>query len=380
MSRARKEVRNVESCYDFGLLMLIIFISVFGLIMIYSTSAYNAAKYYNDAKLYLRKQGYALIAGTVGMIIVSNIDYHFYFKDFARIGRMKINLTLVFYVLCAGLCIFVLFSGYSAGGSSRWIDLGHGVKFQPSEFAKVAVILMTSYMICLRPKDVNTAKGVFRIFFYVFALLIAPVAVENLSTALVMGAIMVAICISGSRGIKQYLPAMAVILVLGTVFVLVRGYRMERITSFFDSENAGYQIGQGLYAIASGGIFGKGIGGSMQKLGYIPEAHTDMIFAVIVEELGIVGAMLVILAFGFIIWRMYTVAANAPDLLGSLICVGVLVHIALQVILNVAVVTNTMPATGVPLPFISYGGSSLCVFMAEVGFVLSVSKYTYRDM
>lgn len=380
MSRSKKETIHVESYYDFGLLMLIIFVSVFGLIMIYSTSAYNAAKYYNDAKLYLRKQGYALIVGTLGMIIVSNIDYRLYFKDFIKIGKIRINLALVFFALCACLCIFVLIAGYSAGGSARWIDLGHGIKFQPSEFAKVAVILMTSFMICSRPKDVNTVKGVFRICFYIIPLLIVPVALENLSTAVVMGGIMAAICFSGSKGFKQFLPAIAVILLAGVLFVVLVGYRMERITSFFDSESTGYQIGQGLYAIASGGLFGKGIGGSMQKLGYIPEAHTDMIFAVIVEELGILGAMLVMLAFVFIMWRMYTIACNAPDLLGALICVGVLTHIALQVVLNVAVVTNSMPATGVPLPFISYGGSSLCVFMAEAGLVLSVSKYTCRKL
>ncbi|MBO6065341.1 MAG: FtsW/RodA/SpoVE family cell cycle protein, partial [Lachnospiraceae bacterium] len=155
-----------------------------------------------------------------------------------------------------------------------------------------------------------------------------------------------------------------------------KGYRLARIDVWKDIENTpgGYQILQGLYAIASGGWFGKGLGNSIQKLGYIPEVHTDMIFTCIVEELGIVGGLLLICVYIILLIRIYKIAVNAPDLFGSLICVGVFVQIALQAILNIAVVTNTIPSTGIPLPFISYGGSSLAFLMLEMGLVLNVSN------
>ena len=160
------------------------------------------------------------------------------------------------------------------------------------------------------------------------------------------------------------------------VFITSAGYRGERIDAWLDPENhdKGYQTMQSLYAIGSGGIFGKGLGQSMQKLGFIPESHNDMIFSVVCEELGFFGAICVIIMFMFLIWRCVIIADNARDLYGSLIVIGIMTHIAVQVIINLAVVTNTMPNTGVPLPFISYGGSSMVFILIEMGVVLSVSR------
>ena len=164
--------------------------------------------------------------------------------------------------------------------------------------------------------------------------------------------------------------------VLGLVLVFGDGFRMERIQIWQNVEThaKGYQILQGLYAIASGGLFGTGLGQSMQKLGFIPESYNDMIFSIVCEELGLFGAVVVIVMFLLIIWRIFTIAISAPDLFGALLCVGVLVHVSVQVIINIAVVTNFIPSTGIPLPFISYGGTSVSILLAEMGIVLSVSN------
>jgi len=187
---------------------------------------------------------------------------------------------------------------------------------------------------------------------------------------------MVSICFVASRKKGYFVVAAILFVIVGSFLVFGVSYRGERVEVWRNVEThpKGYQILQGLYAIASGGLFGKGLGNSMQKLGFIPEAHNDMIFSVICEELGMFGAIAVIMLFLLLIWRLFTIAINAPDLFGGLIATGVLTHIAVQVLINVAVVTNSIPATGIPLPFISYGGSSLVVLLVEMGLVLSVSN------
>jgi cell division protein FtsW len=163
------------------------------------------------------------------------------------------------------------------------------------------------------------------------------------------------------------------LIAVATLGIMNVGYRADRITQWLNVEEEGYQILQGLYAVCSGGWFGKGLGNSVQKLGYIPEVHTDMIFAVICEELGIIGVVILLLVYGVLLWRIYKISINAPDLFGSLLCTGVFSHIALQILLNIAVVTNTVPSTGVTLPFISYGGTSIMAMFIEMGLVLSVA-------
>jgi cell division protein FtsW len=187
---------------------------------------------------------------------------------------------------------------------------------------------------------------------------------------------MVAICFVASKKKAYYIISGLLFGALGAIFIFFVSYRSERIKVWLnvETEPKGYQILQGLYAIASGGIFGKGLGQSMQKLGFIPESHNDMIFSVICEELGLFGAFALILLFVLMVWRIFIIAINAPDLFGGLVATGVLAHIAIQVLLNIAVVTNTIPSTGIPLPFISYGGSSVMVILFEMGIVLSISN------
>lgn len=365
---------KVKRYYDYSLLFLIIFLVGFGLIMIYSTSSYNAMKYYNDPMLYFRKQGIYALIGIPLMIVVSKIDYRLYIKRFAFVKPVWL-----LYLFCIGLQVIVLFVGDAKNGSQRWIQLG-GFSFQPSELSKICVLLFVAYVVQLAPSSLDHFWGFLRVVIYT-SILIGLVVIENFSTALVLLAIMVMICFVASKKKLYFVLSGIAFLIIGLIFIFGVSYRGERIDIWLNIEThpKGYQILQGLYAIASGGLFGTGLGNSMQKLGYIPEAHNDMIFSVICEELGLFGAIAILLLYMLVLWRLFTIAVNAADLFGGLIAVGVMTHIAVQVIINVAVVTNSIPSTGIPLPFISYGGSSLMVLLTEMGIVLSVSNRIERE-
>ena len=369
----RKKVSAEKHYYDYTLLFLVLFLTCFGLVMIYSISAFNATKYYDNATLFVRNQAIFALGGTAVMILVSKFDYHWYILKF---GTKKIQLSIltVSYIVCLVLQALVLKIGDGTNGSNRWINIGF-FKLQPSELSKVMIVLMTAYIVYVSPKRLDRFSGYARLLVFT-APVIGLIALENLTTAAIIGGIVLVVPFVSSRKVLYFVAVLGAVLVIGILFIHFKGYRLARIDVWKDIENTpgGYQILQGLYAIASGGWFGKGLGNSIQKLGYIPEVHTDMIFTCIVEELGIVGGLLLICVYVILLIRIYKIAANAPDLFGSLICVGVFVQIALQAILNIAVVTNTIPSTGIPLPFISYGGSSLAFLMLEMGLVLNVSN------
>ncbi|WMJ88469.1 FtsW/RodA/SpoVE family cell cycle protein [Anaerocolumna sp. MB42-C2] len=375
MTRAERDqgkLKKFHSYYDYSLLFLTLFLVCFGLVMIYSTSSYNASRDYGNPAYYLEKQGAFAILGTVVMLIVSKIDYRIYIT---KLPVLKVKPVTLLFILCILLQTYVLFFGQKINGARRWISLGSLGRFQPSELSKIAVILFTAYIVNLSPVKLDKFKGFIRVAVFI-APLIVLVLIPNFSTALVMSAIMVAICFVASRKKLYFIVSGIIMGGIGAAFVFGVSYRSTRIDVWRNVEThpKGYQILQGLYAIASGGIFGKGLGESMQKLGFIPESHNDMIFSVICEELGLFGAVAVIMLFVLMVWRLFVIAINASDLYGGLIATGVLTHIAVQVLLNIAVVTNTIPSTGIPLPFISYGGSSLMVLLFEMGIALSVSN------
>lgn len=370
---------RLRRAYDFSLLFLTVFLVCFGLVMIYSTSSYNATKYYGDATLFLRKQMIFAVFGIIVMIIVSKIDYRYIVHPLPVI---KIRPITLLYLLCAALQVVVLVIGEEIKGAKRWIEIPGIGSFQPSELTKICIILLTAYLASRAPKMLSYIKGFVGVLLRV-APLIFLVLVENLSTAIVLAAIVYVVCFVTSRKKGLYIGVF-ILGVLGVAAVLFfgDGFRATRIDAWLNVEThpKGYQTLQGLYAIASGGILGKGLGNSVQKLGFIPESHNDMIFSVICEELGLIGAVAVLMLFLLLLWRLFVIAVNAPDLFGSLIAVGVMTHIAVQVIINVAVVTNTMPSTGIPLPFISYGGSSLVALLFEMGIALGVSnQIEYRE-
>ena len=349
--------------FDYSLLFIIIFLVCFGLVMLYSTSSYNGEVKFGDAAYYLKKQMFATVLGLVAMYVISKIDYHFW-----------IQFGGVAYLVALILCTSVIFIGSSVNGSKRWLRLGP-LSFQPSDFAKLCIIIFLATMISRMPKKMAKFSNVVKVVATVLPI-VAVIAYNNLSTAIIILGIAVALVFVASPKYLQFVLMGVMGVAFGVAFIMFESYRADRIKIWLHPENydKGYQTLQGLYAIGSGGLFGKGLGESMQKLGFVPEAQNDMIFSIICEELGLFGAICVILLFLLMIWRFMVIANNAPDLYGALIVVGVMAHVAIQVILNIAVVTNTIPNTGITLPFISYGGTSILFLLSEMGLALSVSR------
>lgn len=351
--------------FDYNLLFILIFLLAFGLVMLYSASSYTAANQFGDSAHFLKLQLRNLAVGLAAMIFLAVLDY----RELKRFG-------LAAYIVSLVLCMVVLFAGNEQNGSTRWLSLGP-VSFQPSEVAKVGVILFLASLLERMTKKVATLLGmakVFAILLPVFGI----VALENLSTGLIILMISFCMVFVASPKYLQFAAPIAAGAAVGGLFILFAGYRMGRITHWLHPETATsdelFQTNQGLYAIGSGKLFGKGLGESIQKMGNLPENETDMIFSIICEELGLFGAVCVILLYILLLWRMMVIANNARDLYGALIVTGIMSHIGIQVILNIAVVTNSMPNTGVILPFISYGGTSFSLLLAEMGLVFSVSK------
>lgn len=369
-SSQRQRVRYTRQ-YDFALLFLTIGIALFGVVMIYSAGYYTAALKDNPFR-YVKSQLFGLMLGVVGMIVVSLMDYQVFMQ---KIFGTKFTLVHFVYLLALVLQAVVLVAGVERNGAKRWLKIGP-LQFQPSEISKIAAIVFIAYAVYRRRRDLDRFAGFCRILLYM-APLILLILKENLSSAIIVAGITFGMCFVASRK-KGYFVIIMLLAVAGlaAVILLGEGFRMERIEIWRDVENhaKAFQIRQGLYAIASGGLFGKGLGQSMQKLGFIPEAYNDMIFSVICEELGVVGAVLVILAFLALLWRIVVIACHAPDLFGTMLCAGVMIQLAIQVIINIAVVTNTIPSTGIPLPLISYGGTSAAIIMVEMGLVLGVSR------
>lgn len=375
---SRKNRKQSEYFFDYTLLFIVLFLLGFGLIMVYSTSSYEASISANlkyDEAYYLKHQAFAAVMGFFAMIVVANIPYHFW-ERFATLG----------YFVSAILIVLVLTPlGIEANGARRWLNLGLSV--QPAEIAKLCMILFLASFICKMGKGIRTGRG-----FWMVLMIPVPICVmvwkitNNMSSAIIIFGIALLMLFVASPDYKRFvlMGAAGVAAVAALVFAIIQmehsdlGFRGGRILAWLNPEDyasgTGFQTLQALYAIGSGGIFGKGLGQSMQKLGFLPEVQNDMIFSIICEELGLFGGIAVILLFVLLIWRFMVIANNSSDLFGALLVVGVMGHIAIQVILNIAVVTNTIPNTGISLPFISYGGSSVMFLMVEIGLVLSVAK------
>ncbi len=355
MTKSRKK-------YDYTLLAALFLLIIMGLVILYSTSSYNGEVKFQDAFYYLKKQAFAVLLGVTAMFVTANIDYHLWER-----------FTIPAYLGAIALSVAVLFIGDEYNGSKRWLSLGP-FSFQPSEFAKVAVILFLAHIVTKNVKEIYKMSVLIKVVVLILPI-VALVGASNLSTAIIILGIGVVLVFVASPKYKQFILMGFLGVGFMTIFLVLESYRLERLEIWRNPENyeKGYQTLQGLYAIGSGGLFGRGLGNSVQKLGFVPEAQNDMIFSIICEELGLFGAGFVMFAFLVLIWRFFVIATKAKDLFGALIASGAMAHMMIQVILNIAVVTNTIPNTGITLPFISYGGTSIVFLLVEMGVVLSVS-------
>lgn len=369
--RKRPQKVKYRGQIDYVILLCVILLVAIGVIMVFSSSYYTAGQGENaDMYTYLKKDLFFSVAGFIAMYFVSKIDYEILKPciKFMYFGSI-ILLLLVFTPL-----------GVTHNGARRWLNFGF--EFQPSEVSKFALIITLAAVLENNPKMLTTWKGVAK-YLGIMILPTGIVALENLSTAIVIGGISVVL-------LFVYSPKLRYSLTIGAagaagVLVMIFGsWRSDRVEAWLHPElvanEKGYQVLQSLYSVASGGMFGLGIGGSRQKMGYMPEAQNDIIFAIICEELGWFGAAIVVTLYIVLIWRgIYIAIRNSNEPFAMLLATGITAMIAIQVIINIAVVTNTIPNTGIPLPFISYGGTSLVMMLASMGLLMNISRYHSKN-
>ncbi len=352
----------------FGLVMLLL---VVGLICLFSSSYAYALQNYGSSYHFIGKQIKFAVAGVVIMLLVSRINYHFY-RKFAWIVYIA---SVV--MLAVVLMLPPLQEGFDY---KRWLVIG-SFSFQPSEVAKFAIVLLFSHLICDNMKHMKRFRFGIMAFGFLLALVCALVVVEtHLSATLLIFAIGASLMVVGGIKLRYVFGGLGAGVALGAGAILtgVVDYGSSRIQSWIDPwsdpTGAGWQTIQSLLAIGSGGVFGAGLGSSKQKYLWVPEPHNDFIFAIVCEELGFVGALAIIVLFGLLIWRGFTLATRAKDKFGALMTFGLTIQVGIQAALNIMVVTNTIPNTGISLPFFSYGGTALIMLMAQMGIILAISR------
>ena len=360
--------------YDYNLIAVIVLLVGFGLVMLYSTSSYTAEMRYSDDMYFFRRQAVVSVVCIIGAIVLSRLmNYHILW----HLGTLLYVSSLVLMAMVRSPL------GRTINGARRWLYVG-SLSFQPAELAKIAVIVYIPMMIVKKGRSFRTMKDALPPFAAgLVQALAAYIFTSNLSTALIILFISVVMIFVAHPETAPFLMAAGGMLAAAVLAVILvangvgGGFRARRVLVWLHPEEyaseGGYQIMQALYAMGSGGIFGKGLGNSTQKLGALPEASNDMVFSVICEELGIFGGIIIVLLFIYLLYRLFFIAQNAPDLYGSLMVTGIFGHIAIQVILNLCVALNLIPTTGITLPFISYGGTSVLFLMAEISLALAVS-------
>lgn len=349
--------------FDYQILFIMITLVLFGIMMVYSSSSYRAVMSGESNTYFAKRQAAFAVLGLITMLVVSHVNYRYY---------KKFTMILMYIAIVLSGLVFVI--GTASHGATRWLPLGP-IHFQPSEVAKPIIIIYMAHICVSQSALLNSIGGVIKMVLLP-VICVGLIAKENLSTAVVCFAIIVIILFVASPKLKNIIILGIAGVAAALVAIFAVGYRGDRIDAWLHPETSvdGFQTMQSLYAIGSGGLFGRGLVESIQKMGFLPESHNDMIFSVICEELGLFGAIAVIILFVMLLVRFRYVANNSPDSFGGLICTGVITHIAVQFIINIGVVTNTIPPTGVTLPFISYGGTSLVFLLVEVGMVLGVSR------
>lgn len=357
---------------DFWIFITIAILLAMGTIMVFSSSAAYAYSRFGDTYYFLKRQLIWLAVGFVAMMVTANFDY----RRYAKMSPWLIGVTLVLLILTALV-------GIEQNGAQRWLGTS-SFSFQPSEILKITLIMFLAYVMSKNYRKMGTFLTGFVMPIAItggFALILYKQ--PHMSCALIIVSVTAIMMVLAGTKIRYFVGAVAAMVPIVIGIVVKMPYIMERVLTFLDpfadTSDSGYQIIQSLYAIGSGGLFGRGIGRSLQKYLYLPEPYNDFILSILAEELGFVGVIAVIFLFGLLIWRGFRVANNAPDRFGSLMAAGITALIAVQVVINIAVVTSSMPVTGMPLPFFSYGGTSLVFLMADMGILLNISRYaTYE--
>lgn len=365
-------IKETIKSVDIQFLAAIYILLSFGLIMVLSASspiAFASSATNNDSFYYFKKQLMWAILGSVGMFITANYDYK-KLKNWA-FPALAFSVVLLLLVLVPGI-------GRKINDARRWIYIGP-INFQPSEVAKITTIIFFSYSLSKNYKELSNFS-VFIMYIGIIGVIALVIMMEPhfSCTMLIAATACVLLLVAGAK-ISHFVALGCCALPVIVLMVAKAPYRLARVVTFLDPfkdiQGDGWQIVQSLYAIGSGGIFGAGLGQSRQKYMNIPEPQNDFIFSILAEEFGLIGAILVSLMFIFLIARGIKIALNAPDMFGTLLATGIVAMIAIQAIVNIAVVTSSMPVTGMPLPFFSYGGTALAITMAEMGIVLNISRH-----
>ena len=365
-----KNLKNKSGKIDITFLSIVLILLTVGLVMLFSASYAYSLEYYDNSYRFISRQAIFAVVGVALMLAISRIEYHFWRKFAWGIFALAIILLVVFLILPP------MVSGMNV---KRWFVVGP-VNFQPSEVAKFAIILLFSSLIAGNYKEMKKIGFVAFLFVILLVTAVLIVAEPHLSATLLVLTIGVVLMIVGGLA-KKFIVGGAVIGAVGIVGFMISGaisYVADRLTywrdPWSDATGKGFQTIQSLLAIGSGGILGRGIGQSRQKYLWVPEPHNDFIFSIVCEELGLIGAVIIIILFCLLVWRGFYVAMHAKDKFGSLLAIGLTFQVGLQAMLNIWVVTNTIPNTGISLPFFSYGGTSLLILLCEMGLVLSVSR------
>ena len=355
---------------DFGMFVITISLLCIGLVMVASASSYHALIYYGDSNhLFVRQLCFALV-GIVAMIAISKVDY----RKYKKWGYLA-------FILAAILLLLVITPlGVTRNGAKRWLGIGEVLQFQPSEIMKPVLVIAIATYLSRNTRKLNDWKGYIVPIIMLLIVGLLMYFQKHMSGLLVLGVAALSVIFTSGVKLKTKTIVAAVLIVglAGTAFIFADNFRLQRIFSFLnpeqDIQDGNWQAAQSLYAIGSGGLLGRGLGQSRQKYLWLPEAQNDFIFSILGEELGFVGSAVVLILFACLIFKGYKIAMTCKDFYGSLIAAGITSVFAIQIIVNIAVVTCTMPVTGMPLPFFSYGGTSLAINLCSMGVLLNISK------
>lgn len=368
-SKASAKARTKLGKMDFTIFFLVLALCAIGLVMVFSASYYSASIKQSDGLYFMRKQGIYLLVSIPAMLLLTRVDYHL-------LEKLKTPGLVVSIVLL----VAVLLVGKEENGAKRWLMIG-GMSLQPSELAKFGMILyMSAFMSKRQHLMKDFSKGLVPMLLVIGVICSLVMAQPNMSMAVIIGMMGIIMLFIGGADYKH----IALLLVAGVgafiLFALIEPYRVARLTSFTDPWQdplgTGYQLIQSLYALGAGGLFGQGLNNSRQKLLYLTYGESDFVFSIVGEELGFIGAGCIVLLYAFIVYRGIRVALRCKDRFGSMLAAGISIVFALQVLVNIGVVTGAMPTTGQALPFVSAGGSSLVIFLCAMGVLLNISRHT----